>query len=41
MIDLYCHLLPGIDDGPDNLAEVLELYQIAVASQFMSLAVLV
>ncbi|MEH6552238.1 MAG: CpsB/CapC family capsule biosynthesis tyrosine phosphatase [Pseudomonadales bacterium] len=30
MIDLHCHLLPGIDDGPDTLAEALELAQLAV-----------
>jgi protein-tyrosine phosphatase len=31
MIDLHCHLLPGIDDGPDTLEESLELCKIAVA----------
>jgi protein-tyrosine phosphatase len=31
MIDLHCHLLPGIDDGPDTLAQSLELCRIAVA----------
>lgn len=31
MIDLHCHLLPGIDDGPDTLAEALELARMAVA----------
>lgn len=30
MIDLHCHLLPGIDDGPDTLAQALELCEIAV-----------
>jgi protein-tyrosine phosphatase len=25
MIDLHCHLLPGIDDGPRTLAEAVEL----------------
>ncbi|GLQ30290.1 tyrosine-protein phosphatase [Litoribrevibacter albus] len=25
MIDLHCHLLPGIDDGPSTLKEALEL----------------
>ncbi len=29
MIDLHCHLLPGIDDGPDTLEESLELCRIA------------
>jgi protein-tyrosine phosphatase len=31
MIDLHCHLLPAIDDGPDTLEESLELCRIAVA----------
>lgn len=31
MIDLHCHLLPGIDDGPDSVEESLELCRIAVA----------
>jgi len=31
MIDLHCHLLPGIDDGPETLEEALELCRIAVA----------
>lgn len=30
MIDLHCHLLPGIDDGPDTLYESLELCRMAV-----------
>jgi protein-tyrosine phosphatase len=29
MIDLHCHLLPGIDDGPRTLEEALELARIA------------
>ncbi|HET8704839.1 MAG TPA: CpsB/CapC family capsule biosynthesis tyrosine phosphatase [Pseudomonadales bacterium] len=32
MIDLHCHLLPGVDDGPSTLAESLELARIAVAN---------
>jgi len=32
MIDLHCHLLPGIDDGPETLAEALEMARIAVAN---------
>ena len=31
MIDLHCHLLAGIDDGPDTLEQSLELCRIAVA----------
>jgi protein-tyrosine phosphatase len=31
MIDLHCHLLPGIDDGPQTLEESLQLCRIAAA----------
>jgi len=31
MYDLHCHLLPGIDDGPDTLDEALEMARLAVA----------
>ncbi len=31
MIDLHCHLLPGIDDGPATLAEALAMARLAVA----------
>jgi protein-tyrosine phosphatase len=32
MLDLHCHLLPGIDDGPETLDEALELARHAVSS---------
>jgi protein-tyrosine phosphatase len=32
VIDLHCHLLPGIDDGPETLAEAIEMARIAVAN---------
>ncbi len=32
MIDIHCHLLPGIDDGPESLDEALEMARIAVAN---------
>ena len=32
MIDLHCHLLPGIDDGPSTIEEALEMARIAVAN---------
>ena len=31
MIDLHCHFLPGVDDGPETLAESLSLAETAVA----------
>jgi protein-tyrosine phosphatase len=30
MIDLHCHLLPGIDDGPATLGEALAMARLAV-----------
>ena len=32
MIDLHCHILPGIDDGPETLDETVELARAAVAA---------
>ncbi len=32
MLDLHCHLLPGIDDGAGTMAESLELARLAVAN---------
>ena len=32
MIDLHCHLLPGIDDGPETLEDALAMARIAVAN---------
>lgn len=31
MIDLHCHLLPGIDDGPATLVEAVAMARLAVA----------
>ena len=31
MIDLHCHFLPGIDDGPATMAQALDLARAAVA----------
>ena len=28
MIDLHCHILPGVDDGPKNMDESLEMVRI-------------
>ena len=29
MIDIHCHILPGIDDGPQHIDESLEMAKIA------------
>jgi len=34
MIDLHCHILPGIDDGPKTLNESLEMARIFVQSGY-------
>lgn len=31
MIDIHCHILPGLDDGPDEMAEAVEMCRIAAA----------
>ncbi|MGX1308062.1 protein-tyrosine phosphatase [Amorphus suaedae] len=38
MIDLHCHLLPGIDDGARDLATSLEMARLAVADGIRILA---
>ncbi len=30
MIDIYCHILPGVDDGPTTIEESLEMAREAV-----------
>lgn len=32
MIDLHCHLLPGLDDGPMSIPEALAMARVAAAS---------
>ncbi len=32
MIDLHCHVLPGLDDGPQTVAESVEMCRMAAAS---------
>lgn len=32
LIDVHCHLLPGIDDGPETMEEALEMCRTAVAN---------
>lgn len=31
MVDIHCHILPGLDDGPDSIEESLEMAQAAIA----------
>lgn len=31
IVDLHCHLLPGVDDGPKNMAQSLDLARLAVS----------
>lgn len=31
MIDLHCHILPGLDDGPDDLREAMRMCDMAAA----------
>ncbi|MGE0350801.1 tyrosine-protein phosphatase [Hydrogenophaga sp.] len=38
MIDLHCHILPGIDDGAKTLDESLQMARIAVADGIHTLA---
>lgn len=30
MVDLHCHILPGLDDGPDKIDESLEMAETAI-----------
>lgn len=38
MVDIHCHILPGVDDGAENLAEALEMARMAVACGVTDLA---
>lgn len=32
MIDIHCHILPGLDDGAGNMSDAIEMAQLAVSS---------
>ena len=32
MIDIHCHILPGIDDGPSDMNESIEMASVAAAA---------
>ena len=31
MVDIHCHILPGFDDGSDNLEESVRMAKLAVS----------
>jgi protein-tyrosine phosphatase len=31
MVDIHCHILPGLDDGPDSFEESVEMAEMAIA----------
>jgi protein-tyrosine phosphatase len=31
MVDIHCHILPGLDDGPESLDEALQMAEMAIA----------
>ena len=37
MIDLHCHILPGIDDGPETWEESLKMADLAVGDGIRTL----
>jgi protein-tyrosine phosphatase len=37
MIDLHCHILPGLDDGPDTMREAIEMARQVVADGIYTL----
>lgn len=38
MIDLHCHILPNLDDGPTSLAMALEMARVALADGITTIA---
>lgn len=38
MVDIHCHILPGVDDGPENMEDALEMARMAVRCGVTDLA---
>jgi protein-tyrosine phosphatase len=38
MVDIHCHLLPGVDDGPETLEESFEMAEMALADGITHIA---
>ena len=38
MLDLHCHILPGLDDGPETLDEAVDMCRIAAADGITTIA---
>lgn len=39
MIDLHCHLMPGVDDGPDVLQESIDMLSVAAEEKIKAICV--
>lgn len=39
MIDIHCHMLPGVDDGAGNMSDALEMAELAASSGMKSVIV--
>ena len=39
MVDIHCHILPGVDDGSGNWNDSIEMAQLAAASGIQSIVV--
>lgn len=38
MVDIHCHLLPGLDDGPETIEESVEMAEVALADGITHIA---
>ena len=39
MIDIHCHILPGVDDGAGNMSDALEMAELAASSGIKSIII--